>query len=140
MKYLIVIEKAGTGYSAYSPEIPGCVATGSTRDEAESEMTSAVAFHIEGLKSEGMALPTPHSSSSYVEVCLTTDSARRTNESTDSFAPQLPHFTPSATKARRQRYVRHPVACLPDLHGLAAHTREDDPVSSAHLERLFKAE
>jgi predicted RNase H-like HicB family nuclease len=68
MKYLIVIEKTGTGYSAYSPDIPGCVATGTTRDETEREMKSAIAFHIEGLKSEGMALPTPHSSSSYVEV------------------------------------------------------------------------
>ena len=68
MKFLIVIEKTGTGYSSYSPDIPGCVATGTTRDEAEREMKSAVAFHIEGLKSEGMALPTPHSSSSYIDV------------------------------------------------------------------------
>ena len=68
MKYLIVIEKTGTGYSAYSPDIPGCVATGTTREETEREMKSAIAFHIEGLRSEGMALPTPHSSSSYVEV------------------------------------------------------------------------
>ena len=68
MKFLIVIEQTGTGYSVYSPDIPGCVATGTTRDEAEREMTSAVAFHIEGLKSEGMALPTPHSSSSYIDV------------------------------------------------------------------------
>jgi predicted RNase H-like HicB family nuclease len=68
MKFLIVIEKTGTGYSAYSPDIPGCVATGTTRDEAEREMKSAVAFHIEGLKSERMALPTPHSSSSYIDV------------------------------------------------------------------------
>ena len=68
MKYLIVIEKTGTGYSAYSPDIPGCVATGTTRDETEQEMKSAIRFHIEGLRSEGMAVPTPHSSSSYVEV------------------------------------------------------------------------
>ena len=68
MKYLVVIEKTGTGYSAYSPDVPGCVATGMTRDEAEREMKSAIAFHIEGLKSEGVALPTPHSSSSYIEV------------------------------------------------------------------------
>ena len=68
MRYLIVIEKTGSGYSAYSPDIPGCVATGTTRDEAEREMKSAIAFHLEGLKSEGMALPTPHSSSSYIEV------------------------------------------------------------------------
>ena len=63
-----MIEKTETGYSAYSPDIPSCVATGTTRDETEREMTSAIAFHIDGLKSEGMALPTPHSSSSYVEV------------------------------------------------------------------------
>ena len=68
MKYLIVIEKTGTGYSAYSPDIPGCVATGTTRDDAEREMKSAVAFHIEGLKSEGIALPTPHSSSLYIDI------------------------------------------------------------------------
>ena len=68
MKYLIVIERTGTGYSAYSPDISGCVATGATRDETEREMKSAIAFHIEGLRSEGMDLPTPHSSSSYVEV------------------------------------------------------------------------
>ena len=68
MKYLIVIEKTGTGYSAYSPDIPGCVATGTTRDETEQEMKSAIRFHIEGLRSEGMPVPTPHSSSSYVEV------------------------------------------------------------------------
>ena len=68
MKYLIVIEKTGTGYSAYSPDIPGCVATGTTRDDAEREMKSAVAFHIEGLKSEGIALPKPHSSSLYIDV------------------------------------------------------------------------
>lgn len=68
MKYLIVIEKTGSGYSAYSPDIPGCVATGATRDEAEHEMTSAIAFHIEGLKSEGLALPTPNSSSLYIEI------------------------------------------------------------------------
>ena len=68
MKYLIVIEKTGTGYSAYSPDIPGCVATGATRDAAEREMRSAIAFHFEGLRNEGMALPTPHSSSSYIEI------------------------------------------------------------------------
>ena len=68
MKCLIVIERTGTGYSAYSPDIPGCVATGTTRDEAEREMKSAIAFHIEGLKSEGIALPTPHSSSLYIDI------------------------------------------------------------------------
>ena len=68
MKCLIVIERTGTAYSAYSPDIPGCAATGTTRDEAEREMKSAIAFHIEGLTSEGIALPTPHSSSLYIDI------------------------------------------------------------------------
>lgn len=68
MKYLIVIEKTSTGYSAYSPDVPGCVATGGTRDEVEREMADAISFHLDGLKAEGMDVPTPHTSSSYVEV------------------------------------------------------------------------
>jgi predicted RNase H-like HicB family nuclease len=68
MKYLIVIEQTTTGFSAYSPDVPGCVATGSTRDEAEREIKIAIAFHLEGLKTEGMAVPQPSSSSSYVDV------------------------------------------------------------------------
>jgi len=68
MKYLIVIERAGTGFSAYSPDLPGCVATGKTRADVEREMKGAIAFHLEGLKAEGMAIPRPSSSSSYVEV------------------------------------------------------------------------
>ena len=68
MKYLIVIEKTGTGFSAYSPDVPGCVATGRTRDEVEREMRDAIAFHLEGLKEEGTALPQSSTSASYVEV------------------------------------------------------------------------
>ena len=68
MKYLIVIEQTATGYSAYSPDVPGCVATGGTRDEVEREMRGAIAFHLDGLKEEGMDIPEPHASSSYVEV------------------------------------------------------------------------
>jgi predicted RNase H-like HicB family nuclease len=68
MKYLIVIEKTSTGYSAYSPDVPGCVATAGTRDDVEREMTGAIAFHLDGLKEEGIDIPEPHSSSSYVEV------------------------------------------------------------------------
>lgn len=68
MKYLIVIEQTGTGFSAYSPDLPGCVATGQTRADVEREMAGAIAFHLEGLKAEGMAIPRPSSSSSYVEV------------------------------------------------------------------------
>ena len=68
MKYLIVIEQTATGYSAYSPDLPGCIATGSTRDDVEREMKDAIAFHLDGLKAESMATPQPSTSSSYVEV------------------------------------------------------------------------
>ena len=68
MKYLIVIEQTRTGFSAYSPDLTGCVATGATREDVEQEMRSAIAFHVEGLRAEGMAVPPPSSSSSYVEI------------------------------------------------------------------------
>ena len=68
MQYLIVIEQTATGFSAYSPDLPGCIAAGSTRDEVEREMQGAIAFHVDGLKAEGMAIPQPSSSSSYVEI------------------------------------------------------------------------
>ena len=68
MKYLIVIEKTETGYSAYSPDLPGCVSTGSTRDETEHNMGEAIAFHLEGLKLDGQPVPQPSTSSAYVEV------------------------------------------------------------------------
>ena len=68
MKFLIVIEQTQTGFSAYSPDLPGCIATGNTHDEVEREMKAAVAFHLDGLKAEGMAIPKPSSSSSYVDI------------------------------------------------------------------------
>lgn len=68
MKYLIVIETSKTGYSAYSPDLPGCVSTGSTIEETEENMRKAIAFHIDGLREEGYEIPTPTSRSTYVEV------------------------------------------------------------------------
>jgi predicted RNase H-like HicB family nuclease len=68
MKYLIIIEQTPTGYSAYSPDVPGCVATGRTRDQVEREMRDAIAFHLEGLKAEGMDVPKPSTSSAYIEI------------------------------------------------------------------------
>jgi len=68
MRYLIVIEKTDTGFSAYSPDLPGCVATGRTREKTEKEMREAIAFHLEGLRTEGEPVPPPQASSSYVEV------------------------------------------------------------------------
>lgn len=68
MRYLIVIESTSTGFSAYSPDVPGCVATGTTREEAEREMREAISFHLDGLREDGAKLPEPHASSAYVEV------------------------------------------------------------------------
>ena len=68
MKYLVVVEETPTGFSAYSPDLPGCVATGSTAAEIERNMTKAIAFHLEGLRAEGLEVPLPHSFSTYVEV------------------------------------------------------------------------
>jgi len=51
-KYLIVIEETGTGFSAYSPDVPGCVATGASRTEVEDNMREAISFHLDGLREE----------------------------------------------------------------------------------------
>jgi predicted RNase H-like HicB family nuclease len=58
-KYLIILEKTNTGYSAYSPDLPGCASTGQTREEVETNMREAVQFHIDGLKKEGCEVPEP---------------------------------------------------------------------------------
>ena len=68
MQYLIVIEKTETGYSAYSPDLLGCVSTGATREEVEQNMREAIEFHLDGLKLEGLEIPQPTTSSAYVEV------------------------------------------------------------------------
>ena len=68
MKYLIVVEKIETGFSAYSPDLLGCVATGATEEETEANMKEAIAFHVEGLKEEGFPVPQPSAKSSYIEV------------------------------------------------------------------------
>jgi predicted RNase H-like HicB family nuclease len=69
-RYLIVIEgAAGENYSAYAPDLPGCVATGSTREEVEREMRDAIAFHFEGLREGGEPIPEPSElTATYVEV------------------------------------------------------------------------
>ena len=68
MKILIVVEKTGTGYSAYSPDVPGCVATGATREEVEREMREAIAFHFEGLRTDGAEVPEPHAYATYCDI------------------------------------------------------------------------
>jgi len=68
MKYLIVVERTEGGYSAYSPDLPGCVATGADLRTVETEMREAMAFHLDGLRELGERIPEPRTSSSYIEV------------------------------------------------------------------------
>jgi predicted RNase H-like HicB family nuclease len=68
MKYLIVIEPTKTGYSAYSPDLPGCVSTGKTREECEANMREAIEFHVDGLREAGEAVPKPSTSATFVEI------------------------------------------------------------------------
>ena len=67
-RYLVIIEKANGNYSAYSPDVPGCVATGATREAAEREMRAALQMHLEGLKEDGLPIPEPSASIGYVET------------------------------------------------------------------------
>ena len=68
MRYAIVIEKAEGNYSAYVPDLPGCVATGATVPEVERQMREAIRFHIDGLKEDGLPVPQPTSIAEYVEA------------------------------------------------------------------------
>jgi len=68
MRYAIVIEQAEGNYSAYVPDLPGCVATGASLDEVEREIREAIAFHVEGLRADGLPVPAPTSKVEYVEL------------------------------------------------------------------------
>ena len=68
MQYTIVIEKAPGNYSAYVPDLPGCVATGATREEAVREMRQAIEFHIESLREHGEPVPEPWCTATVVDV------------------------------------------------------------------------
>ena len=67
MRYAVVIEKAEGNYSAYVPDLPGCVATGATVEEVENEIRDAIAFHMEGLREDGLPVPAPTSTVEYIE-------------------------------------------------------------------------
>lgn len=66
-RFLVVIEKAGDNYSAYSPDLPGCVATGESREDAEANMHEALEFHVQGMIEEGEPIP---ASASFAEVMV----------------------------------------------------------------------
>jgi predicted RNase H-like HicB family nuclease len=68
MKYAIVIENAGSNFSAYVPDLPGCIATGNTVAEVESEMRQAIQFHIEGLREDGYDVAEPSSIVEYMDI------------------------------------------------------------------------
>jgi predicted RNase H-like HicB family nuclease len=63
-----VIEKADHNYSAYSPDLPGCIATGKTREETEQNMHEAIEMHVRGLQEDNLPIPESHSSADYVTV------------------------------------------------------------------------
>jgi predicted RNase H-like HicB family nuclease len=68
MRFAVVIEKAEGNYSAYIPDLPGCVATGDTVASVEHEIREAIRFHIEGLKQDGLDVPAPTSIAEYIEA------------------------------------------------------------------------
>ena len=68
MKYAVVIEKAKSNYSAYVPDLPGCIATAKTFSAVENAIRDAIKFHIEGMKQDGESIPRPSSAVEYVEV------------------------------------------------------------------------
>jgi predicted RNase H-like HicB family nuclease len=67
-RYLIIIEPTETGFSAYSPDLPGCIATGATRQEVKDAMQEAIEFHIEGLRLEGELVPEPQTEAAFCEA------------------------------------------------------------------------
>jgi predicted RNase H-like HicB family nuclease len=70
MRYAIVIEKAAGNYSAYVPDLPGCVATAATVEMVEAEIRDAIRFHIDGLRDDGLPIPSPTSIAEYADIDL----------------------------------------------------------------------
>jgi predicted RNase H-like HicB family nuclease len=70
MRYAIVVEKAGKNYSAYVPDLPGCIATGKTPEETERLIREAMDLHLNGLREDGLPIPQPSSRVEYVEVTV----------------------------------------------------------------------
>lgn len=68
MRYAIVIEQAEGNFSAYVPDLPGCVATGATVAEVEAQIREAIAFHLDGLREDGIPAPRPSSRVEYIEI------------------------------------------------------------------------
>lgn len=67
-RFLVIIERANNNYSAYSPDLPGCIATGATREEAEKNIHEAIVLHIEGLLEDHLPIPDSHTFAEYIAV------------------------------------------------------------------------
>lgn len=68
MKYAVLYEKTGTGYSAHVPDLPGCIATGATLQETEQRMREAIEMHLEGMREDGDSIPKPSTIANYITV------------------------------------------------------------------------
>ena len=67
-RYVVVIEKTGTGFGAYVPDLPGCVSTGCTIEETERNIREAIEFHLDGMREDGCGIPEPTTAATYVDV------------------------------------------------------------------------
>jgi predicted RNase H-like HicB family nuclease len=67
-RFLIVVEKAANNFSAYSPDLPGCIATGATPEETKARMQTAIAMHVQGLREDRLPIPEPSAIAEYVEI------------------------------------------------------------------------
>ncbi len=68
MRFAVIIEKAESNYSAYVPDLPGCVATGETPEAVRNQMREAIAFHIDGLQEDGSPVPEPTTRAEYIDL------------------------------------------------------------------------
>ena len=68
MRYAVVIEKTGTGYSAYVPDLPGCVSVGRSREEMDRNIREAIELYLDELREQGVSIPTPSTDTEYIAV------------------------------------------------------------------------
>lgn len=68
MRYAMIIEQGGRNYSAYVPDLPGCIATGKTIEELKQRMSKAIGLHLRGMREDGLPIPEPTSLAEYVEA------------------------------------------------------------------------
>ena len=114
MRYAIVIEKAASNYSAYVPDLPGCVATGSTVEETEREIREAIKLHLEGLWADNLPVPDASSRVDYVEVAAWEDKGSNRSFSENAVRPLL---FPFISTPFLKLYERRQERVTPDFIG-----------------------